>query len=315
MSDQPGEQTVPTTATRGAVDLTSLGGGASPATGAAQAGAGAPAEAGGDALHVQASDATFNDAVNRSIRVPAVLVVVSTRLPESVVFLGTVVEVARTLGGRLQVVSVDVDSNPGLARALQVQSVPITIGLVQGQVLPMFAGAVPADQLKQVFEEFLGLAVQQSVTGRLNLAAAELESDELPPLHQEAFDAIERGDLPAAAAAYEKALAQNPSDTDAKLGLAQVQLLTRTQDVDPAAARAAAAGDPSDIAAALTVADIDLLGGHIDDAFARLIDLVRNTSGPERERVRTHLIGLFDVVGNHDDRVKKARTALMSALF
>lgn len=313
MSDQPGEQSVPSTAARGAVDLTSLAGRA--AGGSAPA-APRPGSGGGDALHVQATDATFNDAVNRSVRVPAVLVVISTRLPESVVFLGTVVEAARALGGRLQVVSVDVDANPGLARALQVQSVPITIGLVQGQVLPMFAGVVPADQLRAVFDEFLGLAVQQGVTGRLTLAETPApEAEDLPPLHQEAFDAIERGDLAGAAAAYEKALAQNAGDTDAKLGLAQVQLMTRTQDIDPAAARTAAAADPDDIDAALTVADLDLLGGHVEDAFGRLVDLVRRTAGPERERVRTHLITLFDVVGNHDERVKKARTALMSALF
>ncbi len=303
------EQPVPNRATRGAVDLTRLGGGAAPAgpTGSAPSG-------GGDPIHVQATDATFNDAITRSVRIPAVLVVISTRLPESVVFLGTVIDIAKSLGGRLQVVSVDVDSNPGLLRALQLQSVPVTIGLLQGQLLPMFAGAMPADQVRAVLEEFLTVAVQQGVTGRIDLGAPE-EDAELSPLHQEAFDAIERGDLDGAAAAYEQALEQNASDTDAKLGLGQVRLMQRTADVDSAAARAAAAAAPDDVDAAIVVADLDVLGGHVEDAFARLIDLVRRLSGPDREKARTHVIALFDVVGSHDDRVKKGRTALMSALF
>ena len=139
--------------------------------------------------------------------------------------------------------------------------------------------------------------------------------DELSPLHEAAFDAIERGDLDAAAAVYDQALAENPKDHDAELGLAQVRLMQRTQDVDPAAARAAAAAHPTDVEAAILVADLDVLGGHVEDAFARLLDLVRTSAGDERDRARTHLLELFSVVGNHDERVRKGRTALMSALF
>ena len=305
------EQAVPNRATRGAVDLTGLGERGAPA--APSAGAGQRAS-GPDEVHVQATDATFQESMTRSVRVPGVLVLVSTRLPESIVFLGTVVETARSFGGRLQVTSVDIDANPGLARALQVQSVPATIGMIQGQLVPMFAGIAPADQIRAVFEEFLGLAVQQGVTGRVAGAVSD-EPVELSEHHEAAFDAIESGDLDGAAAAYERAIAEDPNDQEAKLGLAQVGLMKRTAGVDLAAARAAAAADPDDVEAAITVADLDVLGGHVEDAFARLIDVVKRTSGAERDRARTHLISLFDVVGNHDERVKKGRTALMSALF
>jgi len=305
------EQAVPNRATRGAVDLTGLGERGAPA--APSAGAGQRAS-GPDEVHVQATDATFQESMTRSVRVPGVLVLVSTRLPESIVFLGTVVETARSFGGRLQVTSVDIDANPGLARALQVQSVPATIGMIQGQLVPMFAGIAPADQIRAVFEEFLGLAVQQGVTGRVAVAVSDVPV-ELSEHHEAAFDAIESGDLDGAAAAYERAIAEDPNDQEAKLGLAQVGLMKRTAGVDLAAARAAAAADPDDVEAAITVADLDVLGGHVEDAFARLIDVVKRTSGAERDRARTHLISLFDVVGNHDERVKKGRTALMSALF
>ena len=138
---------------------------------------------------------------------------------------------------------------------------------------------------------------------------------ELPPLHQEAFDAIERDDLDAAVEAYAKALAQNPADDEAAVGLAQVKLMQRTAGVDQQAARAAAAAAPTDIAAQMLVADCDVLGGHVEDAFVRLIDVVRVTEGDERDTVREHLVELFSVVGAHDERVQKARRSLMSALF
>jgi putative thioredoxin len=110
-------------------------------------------------------------------------------------------------------------------------------------------------------------------------------------------------------------LKENPADADAELGLAQVGLLQRTHDADLQTARAAAADHPTDVAAQTLVADLDLLGGHVEDAFLRLIDLVKATSGEDRERARAHLLELFSVVGSQDERVRKARTALMSALF
>jgi putative thioredoxin len=91
--------------------------------------------------------------------------------------------------------------------------------------------------------------------------------------------------------------------------------MRRTQGADLPAARAAAAEHPEDVGAQTLVADLDVLGGHVEDGFTRLLDLVRATSGEEREAARQHLLQLFAVVGPHDERVRKARTALMSALF
>lgn len=308
MTDQP----VPTGATRGAVDLAGLHG-SEPATTRPAAGA---RVGGTDQLHLVATDANFTDIINRSIRIPMVLVVVSTQLPQSVIFLDTVLKVAGDLDGRLQVASADVDANPRILQALQVRSVPMTVGLIQGQALPMFQGALPEDQLRTVLDELLAVAVKEGVAGRLDLGEVVAdEGAELPPLHQEAFDAIEAGDLDAAAAAYEKALATNPKDVDAELGLAQVALMLRTAGVDPVAARAAAAAAPDDVAPQIVLADLDVLGGQVEDAFARLIDLVRRTTGADRDAARTHLLSLFGVVGSGDERVRKARTALMSALF
>ena len=135
----------------------------------------------------------------------------------------------------------------------------------------------------------------------------------MPPLHQEAYDAIERDDLDGAIAAYTQALRENPRDADAKAGLAQVSLMARTRDADPAAVRAAAA--QGDAAAQLAVADLDVLGGAVEDAFARLLDVVRASVGDERDAARERLVELFEVVGGDDPRVAAARRALAAALY
>ena len=337
MTDQPSPPSTP--GLRGAVDLTGLASSApnaaretvaGPGTSAAAApsgGAGA-AVAGRSGLVIEGTDVNFTEIVNASVSVPAVLVLWAAQLPESRDFLDTVVGVARGFDGRVQVVSIDVEANPGLRSAFQVQSVPVTMALVQQQPVPLFAGIQPADQIKVVLDQLLQLAVQHGVTGRVDLGAtgpsdgpdgagadAQAQEPPLPPLHQEAYDAIERGDLDAAAAAYQQALKADPSDSDAQLGLAQVGLMQRTTGADLQAARTAAANAPTDVAAQTLVADLDVLGGHVEDAFLRLIDLVKATSGEEREAARNHLLQLFAVVGSGDDRVRKARTALMSALF
>lgn len=333
-------------ALRGAVDLSAFnrpagaagrgsGTGAGPAPGAAgpgaagagAAGPGAAGAAGADGgLVVTATDATFQDVATASLRVPIVVVLWSSRLPQSASFVGVMADVARDNGGRIQVAAVDVDTNPGLLRAFQVQSVPATVGLVQGQPVPLFAGALSAVEVQPWIDELLKLAVQHGVTGRIAVAeqapgdgpdgaAGGGDDDELPPLLQAAYDAIDRGDLTAAVAAYEQLLSDNPGDIEAALGLGQVRLLQRTQGVDFAAARAAAAADPTDVAAQCLVADMDVLGGHVEDAFVRLVDTVRATAGQDRNQARQHLLGLFEVVGSTDERVLKGRRALMSALF
>jgi putative thioredoxin len=320
---------------RGAVDLSGLQGAGGAGAGAgmpggaggvsAAAGAGGVGGAGGatgvpgrSGVVVEGTDANFQEIANASLKVPLVAVLWAAQLPESRDYLDTVVKVAAGSEGRFQVVSINVEANPGLMRAFQVQSVPVTIGLVQGQPVPMFAGVQPEQTVKQVLDEFLSIAVQQGVVDRVQLGAGDGSGDEedkpLPPLHQEAFDAIENGDLDAARA-YKTALKQDPNDADAEIGLAQVGLMQRTQGVDLQAAREKAAAAPLDVDAQVMVADLDLLGGHVEDAFTRLIDLVRATGGEERERARAHLLELFAVVGNADERVRKGRTALMSALF
>lgn len=320
---------------RGAVDLSAVAAMTTP--GAATAGAGAPAapvpgpapagRAVPDGLVVEVTPATLQQALTRTVNVAGLLVLWSSGHPQTRQLIDTVAAVAARQEGRVLVLTADLTGHPELLQAFQpllVQAfgqptVPATFGLLQGQPVPLFPGIADEGQVGQAVEQLLQAAVQNGITGRVDLGplpeGAEAEEEALSPLHEAAYEAIERGDLAAAAQAYEQAIAADASDDDARLGLAQVRLMERTQGVDLNAARAAAAADPSDVEAACVAADLDVLGGHVEDAFTRLVDLVRTSAGEERDRARTHLLGLFDVVGAQDERVRKGRTALMSALF
>ena len=307
-------------ALRGAVDLSSLKRPAPAAAGPSAGSGGSPAAPG---LVIEASDATIRDVIASSARHPVVLVLWSPRLPQSADFVTTVTGVAQKYAGAFQLATVNVDVNPAVLQAFQVQAVPVSFALVQGQPVPLFEGVQPEAQVTAVIDQVLQLAAQHGVTGRVDGAApaegaedAEVEAEPpLPPLHQKAFDAIEADDLDTAVEAYREALAQNPADADAKVGLAQVGLMQRTRGVDLQAARAAAAAAPTDVDAQIVCADLDLLGGHVEDAFLRLIDTVRATTDADRNKAREHLVELFEVVGTNDERVAKARKSLMSALF
>ncbi|ROP43851.1 tetratricopeptide repeat protein [Pseudokineococcus lusitanus] len=305
---------------RGAVDLSGLGRPA-PAPAAAGPAGGGGAEGGASGLVVAVTEANFREVVEGSTSVPVVVVLSSPRAQGAADLAADLRAAVAADAGRWLLAEVDADASPQIAAAFQVQTVPAVLALVAGQPVPLFQGVLPAEQVRQYLDALLDLAQRQGVTGRLDGGAGDGAEDEgpieppLPPLHQEAYDAIERDDLDAAADAYRRALAEAPADEDARLGLAQVELLRRTSGVDLQQARAAAAADAADVDAALLVADLDVLGGHVEDAFRRLVATVRATSGDERDRVRVRLVELFEVVGAADPRVVAARRALASALF
>ena len=233
--------------------------------------------------------------------------------------------VVNDYAGRFVLVKVDVDANPQLAQAFQAQSIPNVVAIIGGRPAPLFVGAIPEQQVREVFEQVLQIAEQNGVTGSVSVEdadgaqqgqeASEPDPEPLPPHHQEAYDAIERGDYAQAIAEYRLAIAQNPADTLAVAGLAQVSLLERLSKVEAGQVRDAAAADPADVEAALAVADLDLSGGHVDDAFGRLLDLFAKADPETRELIRTRLVDYFEIVGVTDARVIKARGRLASLLY
>lgn len=311
---------------RGAVDLSSLRNRpqppAAPAPGAPAAGAPAtpPRPAGALPLVFDVTDDTFGEVLELSRTVPVVIDLWAEWCGPCKQLSPVLEKVVTELGGRLVLAKVDVDANPQLAQGFRAQSIPMVLALVAGQPVPLFTGAVPEQQVRDVFAQLLQLAAQHGVTGTVPVDGAAptdapAEEPELPPLHAEAFAAIEEGDYARAITAYEQALAENPRDADARAGLGQVRLLDRVQDADLQAARAAAAADPTGLDAQFLVADLDVVGGHVDDAFGRLLDLFAALPSEDRAPVRERLLDLFGLVGDDDARVIRARSRLASLLF
>lgn len=316
-SPQPGpaRSAQPEFAVRGAVDLSAFNRPQAPPPGEP---GGAPEAQG---FVVDVSETNFEQLIRDSSTYPVVMLLwipTDQANAELGVTLGRLVE---EYAGRFLLGRVDAQASPQVAAAFQVQGVPTVVAVLQGQPLPLFQGAADEQQIRSVLDQVLAAAEQNGVTGRVPGAAPVTGEPEpepeppLPPLHQEAYDAIERDDLDAAAGAYAKALRQDPKDADATAGLAQVHLMQRTHDADLATVRQAAADAPADVDAALGVADMDMLGGKVDDAFARLLDLLTEVDADGKEKIRVRLLELFEVAGATDPRVSKARKRLALSLY
>ena len=234
--------------------------------------------------------------------------------PSSLQMLEGVQKLVDSAAGTMICAAVDVTKLPEAAQAFGVSGVPAGVAVLAGRPAPIYTGPVSAEDLGDVLSQVLQLAAQYQLPGGFDPVVPEDEKP-LPPLHAEAVAALDGGDLEGARAAYPKAISENPGDKEAKLGLEQVELLARVKDLDMATERAAAAADPMNIDAAFNVADLDLVGGHVEDAYNRLLRLFSAVGPDDKARVRERLVQLFDVVGASDPRTVKARAALTMALF
>ncbi|MDZ5446004.1 tetratricopeptide repeat protein [Micromonospora sp. 4G57] len=298
--------------TRGAVDLSALRGTPStpaparptaPAQSRPPAGLpGAPA-AGGGAAVIDVTEETFQtEVLERSLSTP-VVVDFWAEWCEPCKQLSPVLErLAAEGAGAWVLAKVDVDANPRIAQMFRVQGIPMVYAVVGGQPIDAFSGVVPEAQLRQWISAVLK-------AGGVTVAEPE------DPRLDEADDALMSGDLDAAERAYKKILAESPADAAAEAGLAQVGLARRVGGADPQAALTAAEGAPDDVEAQLLAADIEVLSGLAEQAYKRLVGLVRRTAGDDREKVRQHLVSLFTIAGPEDPAVASARRALASALF
>ena len=201
----------------------------------------------------------------------------------------------------------DVDAEPNVAQALQTKSVPYAIALIGEQMVPLFEQNYPEAQIRLVLDKVLTLASEQGV------GAAPIEVSE--PEEDEAIIALEAGDFVSAEAAYKQLLSRKPTDNFAKLGLAQTQLLIRSDGLVLATVIEQAVQNPSDISIQLMAADMEMVNGRVEAAFARLVHVVKETSGDDRSKVREHLVALFALVDPSDSRLATARSALANALF
>lgn len=227
--------------------------------------------------------------------------------------------------GKFVLAKIDVDANQLLMQQFGIQGIPAVFAVVAGQALPLFQGAAGEAQIRETLDQLVTVAEQRfGLTGLVVDPDAEPGGVQAAPaapagpydaLLEAAVQALDAGDLGGAIQAYKNVLSEDPANMEAKLGLAQAELLQRVQGADPQQVRKEAAEKPGDVQAQIAAADLDLVGGHVEDAFGRLIDTVHRTAGEDRDTARLRLLELFEVVGAEDPRVTAARRALARALF
>ncbi|MEU6813172.1 tetratricopeptide repeat protein [Streptomyces sp. NPDC046831] len=276
-------------------------------------------------LVIDVDEATFErDVLQRSAEVPVVIDFWAEWCQPCKQLSPVLERLAVEYNGRFLLAKIDVDANQLLMQQFGIQGIPAVFAVVAGQALPLFQGAAGEAQIRQTLDQLVQVAEE-----RFGLTGLAVDPDAEPGAAQPAAvpagpheaalnaaaQALDAGDLGGAIQAYKNVLADEPANAEAKLGLAQAELLQRVQSLDPQRVRREAAEKPGDVAAQIAAADLDLVGGHVEDAFGRLIEAVRRTAGEDRDAARLRLLELFEVVGAEDPRVTGARRALARALF
>ena len=209
--------------------------------------------------------------------------------------------------------TVNVDAEVQVAQALQIQSVPIAIAIIQEQMVPLFEAVPTPEQIRLVIDKVIGLAAERGVGQAL--AKSEVMEAPIEPEEIAAMEALEKSDLLGAKAQYEKWLARKPGDALAKLGLAQTELIIRVKDLDPNEVMTLAGSNPNEITIQLKAADVEIASGLNKEAFARMIRFVKTSEGDEKKVAREHLLQLFALVDPSDPDLIAARKELASALY
>jgi putative thioredoxin len=238
---------------------------------------------------------------------PVIVLMWSSRSSESVEMVKTLGKLESDYKGAFALARVDVDATPEVAQAFQTKSVPYAVAIIAEQMVPLFEQSYPEAQVKMVIDKVLTLASEQGI--------GQAPVEQIEPEETEALDALESGDYVKAEAAYKKWLARKPAENLAKLGLAQTQLLIRTEGLDLNTVVAQSTGTPTDIDLQLRAADVEIVNGGVEAAFSRLLHAIKATTGDERTKIKNHLLQLFALVDPSDPRLAAARKELASALF
>ena len=248
-----------------------------------------------------------SDILPLSLVRPVIVLMWSPRSAESVEMVKILGKLESDYKAAFSLARVDIEAHPQVAQAFQTKSIPYAVAIISEQMVPLFEQSYPEAQVRMVIDKVLTLASEQGIG---QAPVEQMEAEEI-----EAMDALEAGNYVAAEAAYKKWLSRKPAENLAKLGLAQTQLLMRTEGVDLNQVIDESTKNPTDIALQLKAADVEMVNGGVEAAFTRLLHAVRATAGDDRNKVKDHLLNLFALVDPSDPRLVAARKELASALF
>jgi len=248
-----------------------------------------------------------SDILPLSLVRPVIVLMWSPRSAESVEMVKVLGKLEVDYKVAFSLARVDIEAHPQVAQAFQTKSIPYAVAIIAEQMVPLFEQSYPEAQVRMVIDKVLTLASEQGIG---QAPVEQMEAEEI-----EALDALEAGDYVAAEAAYKKWLSRKPADNLAKLGLAQTQLLMRTEGLELETVMAESSKNPNDVTLQLKAADVEMVNGKVESAFARLIQTVKATAADDRTKAKDHLLNLFALVDPSDPRLVAARKELASALF
>jgi len=263
----------------------------------------------------EVSEADFDATIRKSIQYPIVLEFYSGKAPESAAMGEVLAQLANEAGGAWLLARMNVDNSPQIVQALQIRAVPMVVGVLGGQLVPLWQGSMAKSDAANVIGELLKMAAGNGILGKAEPQTPPQAEAEEDPRYKAAYDAMARSDYSAAQAEFEKLLAATPSDPLAKIGKAQSSLLARVSKMDPSTVMALANEQDASIDAIMDATDLDIASGNLEAGFSRLTQAINRTVGDEREKLRLRLLELFDTQDPSDRAVLNARRNLASALF
>jgi putative thioredoxin len=238
---------------------------------------------------------------------PVIVLMWSPRSIESQDVMNTLGKLEVEYQAKWSLARVNIDTHPEIAEAFQTKNVPYAVAIIAEQMVPLFEQAYPEAQIRLVIDKVLTLSAQQGI--------GEALVEQIEPEEEEAMSALESGNYALAETAYKKWLSRKPNESLAKLGLAQTQLLIRTEGLDLNIVVEESKKSPQDIDLQLKAADIEIVNGGVEAAFSRLLTLIKTCTGDDKNKVKTHLLNLFALVDQGDPRLISARKELASSIF
>lgn len=243
----------------------------------------------------------------RSNEMPVVVLLWTPRSDASVQLGDVLAALATADGGKWALATVNVDTSPRVAQVFGAQAVPTVIAVAGGQPISSFEGVQPPEQLRRWIDSLL-----TATEGKFGVDAEGV--DESDPEVERARSLWDEGEFDDALVAYQAILDARPNHAEAKDALRQIAFLKRAT-AQPVDAVAVADAAPEDMAAAFAAADVEVTQDAVDEAFSRLIAVVRRTAGDDRAAARTRLVELFELFPPDDPRVIVGRRNLANALY